>query len=75
MKAIQTKYLGPTNFRGTRIKATAGGNNITIPLDYDVDEEEAHRKAAIALCEKLNWPPKLLGGCLGGSWVWVFAKQ
>ena len=29
MKAIWTKYLGPTNYRGSRIKASAEGVSVT----------------------------------------------
>ena len=55
MKSIQTKYLGPTTFRGSRIKAYAeGGAAITVSYDYE-NNEIAHDRAARALAEKMDW--------------------
>lgn len=53
--AIFTRYLGPTNTRGSRIKATARGLSVTIPLDHALDLTERHEKAARALLGKLGW--------------------
>ena len=56
MQAIVTKYSGPTNHRGARIKATAHtgqGGSITVPWDYALDDSANHRGAAIALADKL----------------------
>jgi len=51
--SIQTKFLGPTNHRGDRIKATSmqafsDGRkpSVTIPYDYGSTNEENHRDAA-----------------------------
>mgnify|MGYP005827690451 FL=1 len=52
--AIQTKYLGPTDHRGARIKATAMDSfsdgvkkSVTIPYDYGIPTaEQRHRQAA-----------------------------
>ena len=50
MIAITTKYLGPTDTRGARIKATAPSKNTaTISYPYDLNSERAHRKAAETL--------------------------
>jgi hypothetical protein len=54
MQAIYTKYLGATNTRSGRIKATCDSGSITIPYPYDGSEEEMHRVAKDALCEKLD---------------------
>ncbi len=73
MKAIKTKYLGPTNTKGSRIKATAeGGNSITISYPYELSGEAVYKKAAIALCEKMNWPTDLIGGGINNEYVFVF---
>lgn len=63
-QAIQTKYLGPTNYRGARIKARAAGGTITLSFDYALNGPDNHIAAAIALCEKLQWPTVLTSGCL-----------
>lgn len=55
MQAIITKYLGPTNHRGSRIKATAYAGSVTVPFDYSLDTVERHRAAAMALAAKYGW--------------------
>lgn len=55
MQAIQTKYMGPTNTRGSRIKATAAAGSITVGYDHALDVEGNHVAAAKALCAKLGW--------------------
>lgn len=58
MIAIQTKYLGPTNSRGSRIKAwTASGFSATISFPHEFSHEVCHFQAVKALVEKykLDW--------------------
>ena len=54
MQAIHTKYLGATNTRGGRIKATCDAGTITVPFTYEGSGEDSHRAAKDALCEKLD---------------------
>jgi hypothetical protein len=54
MVIIKTKYLSPTNSRGSRIKAQANGFSITIPYDYALNGEQVHYKAVQALVDKHN---------------------
>ena len=61
-QAIETKYLGATNAKGGRIKATAWAGSITVPYDYALDAQENHEKAAIMLRRKLNWQGKYAQG-------------
>ena len=60
--AIHTKYIGATNTKGARIKATAprGGDkwSIYIPFEYGADSETRHANAARALLTK--YAPGLL---------------
>ena len=63
MRAITTKFLGPTNFRGSRIKASAkSGRDIstTIPYPHELSQPAAHAAAALALCDKMGWTFGLL---------------
>lgn len=60
MQAIRTKYLGPTNTRGARIKATCEAGSLTISYLYHLSTNDMHRKAAFELMEKLGWNPKVL---------------
>jgi hypothetical protein len=54
-QAIETKYLGPTNTKGGRIKATAWAGSVTLPYDHALSAEKNHQKAAFALLLKLRW--------------------
>lgn len=86
MQAIETKYLGPTNTRGSRIKATCEAGSITIPYGNG-NTEECHIEAAKALCNKLTfrnvhnyksvwkddvWQRPFVTGGLKNSYVHVF---
>lgn len=55
MQAIETKYLGPTNTRGARIKASAQAGSVTIPFEYGTGIDGAHDLALIALVTKWEW--------------------
>ena len=77
MKAITTKYIGPTNYRGSRIKAVAeGGNSITLSYDDALNSDQNHLAAAVALRDKMNWKDsgKLLGGGTEKGYVFVFSN-
>lgn len=63
LQAILTKYMGATNTRGSRIRATsASGENVSVPLDYSLNTEDAHAAAAQALMDKMKW---------SADWDWV----
>ncbi|WP_059491413.1 hypothetical protein [Burkholderia ubonensis] len=55
MQAIVTKYLGPTDTRGARIKASCDAGSVAIPFDHALGQEERHAAAAMALARKLGW--------------------
>jgi hypothetical protein len=72
LQAITTKYLGPTNKRGSRIKAiAANGDSIIIDKDNSLHSEDAHRKAAEALQKKLKWDFPLIQGGVKSGYVFV----
>jgi hypothetical protein len=54
-QAIETRYLFATNTKGARIKASAYSGNVTIPYDYALDVQDAHKAAADALIAKMGW--------------------
>jgi hypothetical protein len=74
MQSIVTKYIGPTNTKGARIKATScGGFSVTVPFDYEGNE---HETAARELCKKLKWEFSHVPGELpDGSTAWVFVSR
>jgi len=82
--AIKTKYLGPTDYRGARIKASAMDSynrderkkSVTIPYDYGFTHERLHRDAAELLLPQVVHNPKIVrlvaGGCEDG---YVFVPE
>lgn len=74
MKAIRTRYFGPTNVRGSRIIADDGDRN-RITVSYDHSSSNPHREAALALCAKMGWKGDLIEGGLGDGYVYVFAAS
>ena len=66
-KAIQTKYIGPTNFLGSRVKAVAQSGAVTVKWDCALDQEENHRQAALALCRRLGW--RWSQACMATGWL------
>lgn len=77
MKAITTRYLGPTETRGARIRASEGdGRSVTVPWDYSLDTEANHIAAARELCVRMGWAGALASGWqLGGTYVHTFAPS
>lgn len=66
--AIVTRYLGPTNTLGGRIKATLAGRSITVPYDHVLTPDGNHYAAA----RKLVGHDNLVGGALpNGNRAWV----
>lgn len=61
-QAITTKYLGPTNHYGERIKATCYSGSITVGYDYALNDNENHDAAAAALVAKMGWSGDYIGG-------------
>jgi hypothetical protein len=59
-QAIITRYMGPTNHRSSRVKATASAGSVTVCWDHALGVDENHAAAAKALADKYGW---------GGVWV------
>lgn len=75
MKAITTTYRGPTNSRGSRIIARdMDDNRVSVPYPHELSGEDCHRKAADALCAKMQWSGKLVGGAIKGGYAFVFVS-
>jgi hypothetical protein len=77
MQAIITKYFGPTNSRGSRIKATCAAGSVTISYPHELSGQACHRAAADALVQKMGWNDAHYGGLMGGQlpsgeYVFVF---
>jgi hypothetical protein len=72
-QAIETKYLGPTNFRSGRIKARAWAGSVTMPYDHALNAEDNHRAAALLLQAKYGWKGTFAqgGNAAGNGYVFV----
>jgi hypothetical protein len=72
MQAITTKFLPPTNVRGSRVKATAQAGSVTLHWDHALNPEGNHRAAAMAFVRKFKWDGEWIGGGLhNGDMVWI----
>lgn len=56
MQAIVTKFIGPTNHRGARVKATAQAGTVTIAWDDAQGIDGNHYAAMRAFCLRYGWP-------------------
>lgn len=63
MTCIETKFIGPTNTRGSRISATALSTKQRIVIDWDqsVNSDQNHKVACLRLAVKFGW--------IHGDWV------
>ena len=84
MKAIWTRYYGPGNVRGSRVRAVAEIKNgfgaeigCTIEWDDAKNSEQNHDAAALALCAKMGWPGDLMRGGRPDlvGYVYTFADE
>jgi hypothetical protein len=73
-QAIQTKFCGPTNARGSRVKVWCMARSKYFPWDHEKNPCENHHAAAIALALELKWNTEGHGfGALpGGGYALVF---
>lgn len=73
---VKTQYFGPTNARGSRVKAThmTSNKSVTISWDHALNSEQNHLEAAAALWNKLGFPltDKWIGcGLDGGGYLFT----
>ena len=60
-RAIVTRYLGPTDHRGSRVVASTNGKGkrVTVPWNCGLDVDDNHDAAARALIQRLGWDERL----------------
>jgi len=51
---IRTRYIGPTDTKGGRIRATNGARSVTIPYPHELSVEDAHAEAAEKLVHVMH---------------------
>lgn len=76
-QAITTKYFGPGNVKGSRVKATAAAGNIILHWDDSLNTEQNHALAAKTLAEKMKWNGSYYMGGLPDNkgYVFVYADE
>jgi len=77
---ITTKYLPPTDHRGSRIKAKrtdhmTGDKTVTVGYDYSLTIEENHEAAADALAEAMGWQGQMAAASTRNGYVFVFTSR
>ena len=77
MQTITTYFLGPTDYRPSRVVAkSAAGHKITLSWEHALNPEKNHGAAALALMAKLKWTGELVAGDNeDGSMSWVFLND
>lgn len=74
MKAIRTRYYGPTNTRPSHITASdSDGNQVSV--SYDDAETDMHSLAAHKLMEKMGWKNEIISGGFGNDQYWVMIPR
>jgi hypothetical protein len=69
--AITTKYFGPTNSRGSRVKAKCDAGSVTVAWNYSLGIPGNHRAAAKALADKMGRTGAWVGGSIGEGYAFV----
>ena len=76
MKAITTKFHGPSNIKGSRYSASdEDGNRVILSSEYALNSAENHARAATALLDKMQWSGRMVGGSTKHGMVWVFVDN
>ena len=74
--AIFTQYYGPTDHRGSRIKAfTVNGHKLWTSFYAGGARDDAHNYAARRLCEKMGWSGPLLRANTNKGAVYIFTPE
>lgn len=75
-QAITTKYCGPTNTRGARIKASAQAGSVFSTWDDALGADDNHVAAAKAFALRWGWKWDLQTGVLpNGDYVHMFVAE
>ena len=73
-QAVETKYYGPTNHRGARIKAYAQCGAVWSSWDYGLSVEHNHSAAAMAFLKKWGWDGTWVSGANAKNTGYVFVQ-
>lgn len=78
-QAIETKYCGPTNSRGARVRVAAESGTKFVPWDHALNSTENHTRAAEQFASERGWlkNARLVGGgnAKGTGFVFVVVED
>lgn len=76
-QAMTTKYFGPTNHRGARIRVKAQVGTAFFPWDYALNSTQNHTKAMRLFAQKQAWNADFHVGSLpcGTGYVGVYPSE
>ena len=80
MVTIETRWIGPTNTKGSRIIAQRcdwkrGDPRAIVSADHALSHEAAHDEAARKLCQDLGWTGEFVRGSRAGGYVYVWESE
>tara|TARA_R100000329_G_scaffold147633_1_gene135470 strand:- start:1338 stop:1592 length:255 start_codon:yes stop_codon:yes gene_type:complete len=78
LQSIETKFYGPTNSRGSRVRAKACAGVLWVSWDYELGNAGNHAAAAEAFAKKFGWDyGDLIGGgnASGDGYNFVFCPR
>lgn len=72
-QAISTRYYGPTNTKGARIKASCDAGTLWCDWLHEMSPFNNHAAAAEDLVQKLGWRGNWVAGSTRDGYVFVYA--
>jgi hypothetical protein len=76
MQAIRTRYIGPSDVKGSRVKADCEAGQVTADWDDALNIDANHAAARDALLRKLGWDTEthgdMVSGVYGNDYYHVF---
>ena len=74
-QAITTKYLGPTNCRGSRIVVRSQAGRKIYSWDCELDVADNHAQAAFLYIKEMGWSGIWAGGALPSKDGYAFVMS
>ena len=74
-QALETKFYGPTNTRGARVRVKSQAFTRFVSWDHALNPQANHRAAAEAVAAEWGWDGPWLGGANADSNGYVFVRE
>ena len=73
-QAIETKYFGPTDHRGARVRVKTQAFTRWVSWDHALDPQANHQIAANEAAASAGWPGPWVGGANSAGDGYVFVR-